>query len=229
MTDSDVQSQIAKLKAAKVKALMIFATPKFAIQSYVYAHKLGWKPKVFMNAVSSASNVMGLASVGSSKKQTEGTISIVFLKDPTDPRWAKDKGMKLYRSIMKKYKGTTPKDVYNVFGMSVAHTFVEALKKAGKNPTRASIMKAATHLNIKNDPFLLPGVRRSHVGDRPLPARPGAAPAVPQRPLGFLWRPLSSPLIPTGHFRRTHWHSQRVLRTASQAMPQAACSGFASE
>jgi hypothetical protein len=42
--------------------------------------------------------------------------------------------------------------------MSVAHTFVEALKKAGKNPTRASIMKAATHLNVHNDPFLLPWV-----------------------------------------------------------------------
>ena len=158
VTDSDVQSQIAKLKAAKVKTLMLFATPKFAIQSYVYASKLGWKPKVFVNAVASASNIMGLATAGTSKKQTEGSIAIVFLKDPTDPRWAKDKGMKLYRSIMKKYKGTTPKDVYNVFGMSVAHTFVEALKKAGKNPTQASIMKAVTHLNIKNDPFLLPGI-----------------------------------------------------------------------
>jgi branched-chain amino acid transport system substrate-binding protein len=158
VTDSDVQSQIAKLKAAKVNVLMNFATPQFVIQSYVYAQKLGWKPKVFVNAVSSASNIMGLSTVGSSKRQTEGSISIVFLKDPTDPRWAKDKGMKRYRSIMKRYKGTTPKDVYNVYGMSVAHTFVEALKKAGKNPTRASIMKAATHLNIKNDPFLLPGI-----------------------------------------------------------------------
>ena len=46
VTDSDVQSQIAKLKAAKVNTLMVFATPLFAIQSYVYAHKLGWKPKI---------------------------------------------------------------------------------------------------------------------------------------------------------------------------------------
>jgi hypothetical protein len=66
--------------------------------------------------------------------------------------------MKLYRTVMKKFKGTNPTDVYNVYGMSVAHTFVEALKKAGKNPTRDSIMRAATHLNVKNDPFLLPGV-----------------------------------------------------------------------
>jgi branched-chain amino acid transport system substrate-binding protein len=156
--DPSDQSQIAQLKAAKANTLMLFATPKFAIQAYRYAYGLGWKPKTYVNAVSSASNIMYLATIGSSRKQTEGTISIVFLKDPTDPRWRSDRGIKLYRSIMKNFKGTNPNDVYNVYGMSVAHTFVEALKKAGKNPTRQSIMQAATHLNIHNDPFLLPGV-----------------------------------------------------------------------
>jgi branched-chain amino acid transport system substrate-binding protein len=156
--DPDVKSQVARLKAARVKSLMVFATPQFAIQSYVYARQLGWKPRVYMNAVSSASNVMGIAASVAGKKQIEGTISIVFLKDPTDPRWAGDRGIRLYRTIMKRYKGTNPKDVYNVYGMSVAHTFVEALKKAGKNPTRESIMRAARHLNVHNDPFLLPGV-----------------------------------------------------------------------
>ena len=156
--DPDVQSQIAKLKAAKANTLMVFATPKFAIQAYVYARKLSWKPLVYMNAVSSAANIMGLSSAATNKKQTEGTISIVFLKDPTDPAWRNNSGMKLYRSIMKKYKGGNPNDVYAVYGMSVAHTFVAALQKAGKNPTRAGIMKAATSLNVRNDPFLLPGI-----------------------------------------------------------------------
>jgi branched-chain amino acid transport system substrate-binding protein len=158
--DPDVQSQVARLKAARSNTVMVFATPKFAIQSYVYARKLGWRPKVYVNTVSSASNVMGIAASPqvAGKKQVEGTISIVFLKDPTDPRWTRDRGIKLYRTVMKKFKGTNPKDVYNVYGMSVAHTFVEALKKAGKNPTRDSIMRAATHLNVHNDPFLLPGV-----------------------------------------------------------------------
>ncbi len=165
--DPNDQSQIAKLKSAKVNTLMLFSTPKFTIQGYAYARQLGWRPKVYVNAVSSASNIMGLATVGTSKKQTDGTISIVFLKDPTDPRWANDRGIKLYRTIMKHFKGTNPSDVYNVYGMSVAHTFVEALKKAGKNPTRDSIMRAATHLNIHNDPFLLPGiVVRTTVSDR---------------------------------------------------------------
>jgi branched-chain amino acid transport system substrate-binding protein len=158
VNDADVQSQVARLKAARVNTLMLFATPKFAIQSYVYAHKLGWRPRVYVNAVSSAANIMGLSTVGTSKKQTNGSLSIVFLKDPTDAHWAKDPGVKLYRSIMKRYKGGNPNDVYAVYGMSAAHTFVEALKRAGKTPTRAGIMKAANSLNIKNDPFLLPGM-----------------------------------------------------------------------
>jgi branched-chain amino acid transport system substrate-binding protein len=158
VTDSNVRSQIAKLKAKKTNTLMLFATPTFAIGAYYAASTLGWRPKVFVNAVSSAANIMGLATAATSKKQTEGTISIVFLKDPTDARWKKDPGMKLYRSIMKRYKGGNPNDVYAVYGMSAAHTFVAALKKAGRNLTRPGVMKAATSLNVKNDPFLLPGI-----------------------------------------------------------------------
>ncbi|MFL5979765.1 MAG: ABC transporter substrate-binding protein [Gaiellaceae bacterium] len=158
VTDDQVQSQVARLKAAKVNTVMLFATPKYAIQTFVYASRIGWRPRVYVNAVSSAANIMGLATAGTRKKQTEGSLSIVFLKDPTDVHWRKDPGAKLYRSIMKRYKGGNPNDVYAVYGMSAAHTFVAALKKAGKNPTRASIMRAATSLNVKNDPFLLPGV-----------------------------------------------------------------------
>jgi branched-chain amino acid transport system substrate-binding protein len=158
VTDPDVKSQVAKLKGARVNTLMLFATPKFAIQAYVYANNLGWRPKVYVNAVSSAANILGLATAATSKKQTEGSISIVFLKDPTDAHWRKDPGVKLYRSIMKRYKGGNPNDVYAVYGMSAAHTFVAALKKAGRNLTRPGIMKAALRLNVKNDPFLLPGM-----------------------------------------------------------------------
>jgi branched-chain amino acid transport system substrate-binding protein len=159
VTDNDVRSQIARLKSKKANTLMIFATPKFAIQSYSTARQLGWKPLIFVNAVSSASNVMTIASLSSSKATTEGSISIVFLKDPNDPRWAKDKGIRLYRSILKKYNGGRGiKDVYNVYGMSSAFSLVDALKHAGKNLTRDRIMRAATHLNERNDPFLLPGM-----------------------------------------------------------------------
>ena len=160
VTASDVQSQVAKLKSSGADTFAIFATPKFAIQAFVFANKLGWKPKlVINNAVSSASNIMLLASEGGTNKVANGAISIVFLKDPTDPQWKSDAAMKLYGQIMKKYApGANVNDVYHVYGMAVAWTTVEALKKAGKDLTRESLLKAVGSLNASGNPFLLPGI-----------------------------------------------------------------------
>jgi branched-chain amino acid transport system substrate-binding protein len=156
-TDDNVQSQIARLRSSNASVLMLFATPKFVIQAYQYVNGLGWKPKVFVNANSSASNVMVLSSSQGKNKRVEGSISIVFLKDPNDPKWNRDRGVLLYRKIMRKYaRGGNIKDVYNLYGMSAAFTFLDALKHAGKNPTRQSLMRAATHLNERDNPFLLP-------------------------------------------------------------------------
>jgi len=87
-----------------------------------------------------------------------GSNSIAFVKDPTDQTFAKDPVVALYTSILKKYApGAKPSDVYNFYGMGVAYTMVDALKHAGKNPTRASLLAAATHLNEVN-PFMRPGI-----------------------------------------------------------------------
>ena len=159
ISDTDVKSQIARLKAKRVNTLMVFATPKFAIQSYSSARVLGWRPLVFMNAVASATNTMTIASLASSKPQTEGTISMAYLKDPLNPLWKRDKSVALFRTILKKYNGGQGlTDVYNVYGMASAFTLVDALRHAGKNLTRASVMRAITHLNETKNPFVLPGV-----------------------------------------------------------------------
>jgi hypothetical protein len=43
--------------------------------------------------------------------------------------------------------------------MAAAYSLVDALKKVGKTPTRASLMRAVTHMNEASNPFLLPGMR----------------------------------------------------------------------
>jgi branched-chain amino acid transport system substrate-binding protein len=156
-TDDNVQSQVARLRSSNARILMLFTTPKFTIQAYQYVNGLGWKPKIFVNAVSSASNVMILSSSRGQNKRVEGSISIVFLKDPNDPKWAKDPGVLLYKRIMRRFaRGGNVKDVYNLYGMSAAFTFVDALRRAGRNPTRQSLMNAVLRLNERNNPFLLP-------------------------------------------------------------------------
>lgn len=160
VTASDVGSQVAKLKASGANTFAIFATPKFAIQAYVFANKLNWRPKLTINnAVSSAANIMLLASEGGTNKVTPGSLSIQFLKDPTDPKWAKDKAIALYRQIMKQHvAGGNPNDVYHLYGMAAAWTTVEALKRSGKEPTRAALVKAVSNMSFTTNPFLLPGI-----------------------------------------------------------------------
>ena len=159
VTSSDVGSQIAKLKAAKANVLAIFATPQFAIQAYVFANRLGWHPLVLCNGVSGTSNIMLLASEGGKNKTVEGTITSTILKDPADPRWRKDPGMRQYRAILARYaKGANAGDVYHMYGMAVAYETVNLLKRLGANPTRAGLMKAARSITDPGNPFLLPGV-----------------------------------------------------------------------
>lgn len=170
-TSTDVSSQVGQLKASGANVVMIFAFGKFAIQAFVYIKKLGWQPKqIFVNAVAAATSVLQLSSTSG---QTEGAISIAFFKDPANPAFDKDKGMKLYKSIMQKYAGGgTPGPAskckasvpptwcsgYYLAGMVSGSVMVEALKGAGKNLTRKTLMKAVLHLNIKNNPFVLPGI-----------------------------------------------------------------------
>jgi ABC-type branched-subunit amino acid transport system substrate-binding protein len=169
VTDADVTSQISALRASKADTLMLFALPKQVIQAFLAADKLGWRPHVFVAAVSIDPFVMAVARENTHNRTTEGAISIAFLKDPTNAaRWGKDPGVKLYYSIMKRYDHAgDPNAVANFYGMAVAYTMVDTLKHAGKNPTRESVMNAATHLKEATNPFLLPGiVVKTGPGDR---------------------------------------------------------------
>jgi len=154
-TASDVRSEVAALKASKAKVFMIFAFGKFAIQAFIAANQLGWRPQIVVNDVAAATSLMQL----SPPKATEGALSIVFGKDPDAPTWKRDKGMKLFRSIMKRYAASANvDDVYHVYGMAAAWTAVEALRKAGKNLTRSGLVKVTSSMNFSGNPFLLPGI-----------------------------------------------------------------------
>jgi branched-chain amino acid transport system substrate-binding protein len=159
LTASDVGSQLAQLKASRADTLMLFATPKYFIQAVVAAHKLAWKPRVYVASVSIEPGIMAIARTNA-PELTRGALSIAFLKNPNDPVWARDKAIALYRTIMRRYNPTGQiTDAYHAYGMAVAWTMVETLRKAGANLTRASLLRAAQSLNLAGNPWLLPRIR----------------------------------------------------------------------
>ena len=159
VADANIDSQMARLKSSGADTLMLFATPQFAIFGYVGAFRLGWHPQVYVTSVSISPDIMKIAKFATNQKQVEGSVSIAFVKDPTSQQWAKDRTVRLYKTIMKRYLPSAKSDdVFNYYGMAVAYTMVDTLRKAGRNPTRVSVLRAATHLDETN-PFLLPGIR----------------------------------------------------------------------
>jgi branched-chain amino acid transport system substrate-binding protein len=156
---TDVSSQIARLRSSRATVFMLIATPPFAIRALVAANRLGWRPQVYVNQVGSATNIMRIISATASPRIIEGAITLIAIKDPTSPRFRRDKGIALYRTIMRRYlpRGDV-NDGFHVYSMAVAHTFVTALRKAGRNPTRAGMLRAVASLNETNNPFVLPGI-----------------------------------------------------------------------
>ena len=158
LSDTDLNAQIARLKASHADTILMFALPTQTIQAFVAIHKLGWQPRIFVNSVSIDPFVMDVVQRNTGKKLVEGVISSQFLKDPTDPALAKDPGVKLFKQILRRYlPNAKPREVANLYGMAAAFTMVDALRHAGAQPTRASLLRAATHLNERN-PFLVKGV-----------------------------------------------------------------------
>ena len=81
---------------------------------------------------------------------TRGARAIAFVKNPNDPVWAKDPAVALYRSILKRFAPSAkPTDVYHWYGMTVAWTMVDVLKRAGKSPTRAGVLRAAREASTR--------------------------------------------------------------------------------
>ena len=153
------QSQLVRLRATGADTLLIFVTPTPTVQTYAIIRALGWKPNVYVNSVSATDTFMGAAVARSSADTVNGSISAAYLKDPANPSWNNDKTVQQYKTLMAKYNpGGRVSDGLNFYGFAKADTFVRAMYKAGKNPTRASFMRALLSFD-EPTPFGLPSIR----------------------------------------------------------------------
>ncbi|WP_407149320.1 ABC transporter substrate-binding protein [Bradyrhizobium sp. ORS 86] len=157
VSDPTVDSQIIKIKDAGADLFFSASTPKQAAQAIKKIYEMGWHPIqiVDINATS-----VGAVLQPAGLEASKGLISTNYGKDPADPQWKDDPGMKRYFDFMAKYYPDGDKNSnFNTYGYSTAQLMVHVLKQCGDNLTRENVLKQATNLkNVELD-MALPGIK----------------------------------------------------------------------
>jgi ABC-type branched-subunit amino acid transport system substrate-binding protein len=156
-TDATVDSQVVSLQGSGAEALIVAATPKFAAQAIRKVHDIGWKPMFFLSNVAIwISTVIEPAG----PEKAIGIMSSVYVKDPADPNWDSDPGMKEWKAWITKYMPEVDsRDQNYVNSYNEAMVLVQALKQAGKDISRENIMKQALNIKDMQLPMMLPGIK----------------------------------------------------------------------
>ena len=157
VTDPTIDSQIVTLRASNADVLISGATAKFGAQAIRKVYELDWKPMHFLTsgAASVASTIMPVGP-----ERAVGLVTSVYIKDPSDPAWAEDAGIRDYMTFMAKYYGEgNPKEALNAYGYTVTAVLRRLLEQCGGNFSRESIMKQANNLRDIEIPTMLPGIR----------------------------------------------------------------------
>ena len=156
VTDPTINSQIVRLQAAGADLLYDIATPKFATQSIKKIAEMGWKP-IHILTINSTSIGGVLAPAG--LENAKGIVSVNYGKDPADPTWNDDPGMKKWRAFMDKYYPDGDKNSsFNTYGYGTAQLMAGVLEMCGDELTRENVMKQATNLKDVVGDLTLPGM-----------------------------------------------------------------------
>ncbi len=157
ITEPTIDSHIVKLKATGADVFFSFTTPKFAAQAIKRVGELGWKPMYFQ---SNTSATIGAVIKPAGFEHSQGIISAAFMKDPTDPRWKDDPGMKKFDEFLKQYMPEADRsDAFVMYGYNTVQTMVAVLKAAGDNLTRENVMKQAANMKDIEVDGVPPGVK----------------------------------------------------------------------
>jgi ABC-type branched-subunit amino acid transport system substrate-binding protein len=147
-TVTNVAPQVTALKAAGAQVVVSFSVPAFTALLQLNSLKLGFSPQLAVSDVGSdpitlAGLLQAFAKQGgatvSGNQLTQGIITDGYLPSlgSTSNSW-----IQLFTKIHSQYLPKLPLDGNVAFGMAVGYTFVQAMLKAGRNPTRQDLVNA---------------------------------------------------------------------------------------
>ena len=143
-TNTKLGPQITAIKSKGAEVLVDFTIPAFTAIGQLTSFTLGYKPQLVVSNVGIDPTTVGglLKAFSKGKADTaliEGAITDGYLPAPSD---TSNSWIALFKKIHDQYDAKAPFDGNVEYGMAVAYTFAQALKAAGQNPTRQSIVDA---------------------------------------------------------------------------------------
>ncbi|MET3225773.1 branched-chain amino acid transport system substrate-binding protein [Bradyrhizobium japonicum] len=152
--DTNADAEIQKLRASGATVLVNFAGPNFAAQAIKKISEIGWQPTIHI-LTSASQSVLSELSAASSKN----IISASYLKDPGDPDWSSDQGIRNFVQFVEKFMPSESKsNNLIIYSYTVAQGIVALLKQCGDDLTRANVMQRAEGMKGIELDLLLPGV-----------------------------------------------------------------------
>src|SRR5580693_3440599 len=140
--------QVAALRASGAKVVVAFSIPAFTALLKLDSLKLGFNPTLVVSDVGSDPiTLSGLlesfakqaGATVNGNQLTNGIITDGYLPSVGD---TSNSWVALFTKVHNQYDAKEPLDGNFLYGMSVAYTFVQAMLKAGRNPTRADLTNA---------------------------------------------------------------------------------------
>jgi ABC-type branched-subunit amino acid transport system substrate-binding protein len=147
-TNINIAPQVAALRASGAQVVVAFSVPAFTALLKLYGLKDGYSPTLVVSDVNNDVYTLdGLlqsyakqsgATVNGSQL-TDGIITDSYLPviGDTSNGW-----VALFKMIHDQYDAKEPWDGNAYYGEAVAYSFVQAMLKAGRNPTRADLVSA---------------------------------------------------------------------------------------